>query len=107
MSTHEEQILKNIRHDWRIASIDQHTDGYWDLKGVSFDLRELGIKENGTGQPYLKMEEGRILLCISGEKSYYDIEESTDTTLKLACYFQNHVMESGPIKIVTFDLTRE
>lgn len=106
MSIHEEQILRRLRHDWRIASIDQHTDGYWDFKGASFDLRKLGIKESGTGQPYLRMEKGRILLCISGDTSYYDIEESTDNTLKLACYFQNQVMDS-PIKILTFNLARK
>ena len=106
MSIHEEQILKNLRYDWRILSIDQHTEGYWDLKGASFDLRQLEIKENGLGQPYLKMEEGRTLLCISGDKSYYEIQESTDNTLKLACYFQNQVMDS-PIKILTFNLTRK
>jgi hypothetical protein len=76
----------------------------------SFDLRYLKAKEslsqNGTGELYLGVENGQNLILVNGENSYYEINELADTTLRLTCFFENSAMNSGPIKLVTFELTR-
>lgn len=110
MSTDEEQILDNLRHDWTIASIDQHVNGYWDLEDASSDLRELATKEelgdDGTGQPHLTKEGHRIFLRFIGDKSYYEVIKLTDAQLTMTCYLQNSLMDR-PIKIFTFKLARK
>jgi hypothetical protein len=110
MSTDEEKILNTLKHDWTIASIDQHVNGYWDLEDASFDLRELTIKEQlndgGTGQPHLTIEGHGIFLQFIGDKSYYEVITLTDALLTMTCYLQNNLMDR-PIKIFTFKLTRK
>lgn len=103
-------MLKALKHDWQIASIDQHAKGYWNMEDSSFNLKDLKtedeIRQNGTGELYMKIKNGQALLLINGDRSYYEINELGDSTLNLTCYFQNDSVDSGPTKIATFGLVR-
>ena len=111
MATDEQNIIKALKHNWEVVSIEQHAKGYWNMDDSSFNLKNLKTKEtikrDGTGELYLSIKNGQNVLLISGDRSYYEITELRDRTLKLTCYFQNESMDSGPIKIATFNLARK
>lgn len=111
MLNDEHEILVKLKHDWVIDSVEQHTTGYWDFLDKSVDLRLL--KEEGDLDPselyeiYLKVDIDRILINISGDTSYYEVEKLNSTQLHLACYFQDMENRYDLVKLMTLKLSRK
>lgn len=107
----EQEILTALKHDWDIDSVEGHTNGYWDFLDNSFDLRLLKtkqeLKEDELRETYLTIENDRVLISINGDKSFYEIEDLSESQLCLTCYFQDNENKHELIKLVTFRLSRK
>jgi hypothetical protein len=107
----EQEILKELKHDWDIDSVEQHAKGYWDYSYSSFDLRLLKTTEelidNELHETYLTITRSRILINISEDESFYEVEDLKEKSVNVTCYFQDRENKHELIKIATFKLSRK
>lgn len=107
----EEEILLDLRHDWKVDSVDQHSPGYWVLEDKSFDLRNLKTKrqlqKDRRYQLYLDKDGDQLTIKISDDESFYEIKDLKGKRLLLTCYFQSTDKANDLVRIMTINLSRE
>lgn len=104
------EMISMLKYKWTIDSVEQHAKGFWRIEDKFFDLRDVKSKSSPAkakaGDLYLELNDGKGLIKIVGDNSYYEVLDLSDKKLVISWFFQDKNKSTEVIKVTTVKLSR-